>query len=220
MAQASNTITHSPADASRRRFLAVAGAASAVSVGALAAAAMPLPAPQSDAEVVTAGIKFEALLIQWMPAWFEWARLHVEALDKAVAKFGEDDLDNPAWHEPLTATAPAFLFQLEVGERNGCDKAAALESALCEQRPLSDQIRESKVTSVAGLRAKTLVSILDFWPSIADRDNDFPFGQNSHYELFDAAVAVTGLSGFVADVEKRLVASAGQTLRDGAVLVV
>jgi hypothetical protein len=181
---------------------------------------MPLPAPQSDAEIVAAGIQFEALLIQWMPRWFEWARLHCEAKEEAEAKFGEDELDNAAWQEPLIATAPAFQFQLEVSERNGCDKAAGLEAAMCEQMwPLSDQIREAPVTSLAGLRAKTLVSILDFWPSIADRDSDFPFGQNSHYELFDAAVAVTGLSGFVADVEKRLVENAGQTLRDGALIV-
>jgi hypothetical protein len=205
------------APSSRRRFLAVAGAASAVSVGVLAAAAMPVPVPQCDAQVVAAGVRFEELFEKYVPAWFDWARLHCEAKEEAEAKFGEENLDSAAWTLPLTGTAPAFLFQLEVSERNGCDNAGALENALAGQMaPFAELIRESEVTSLAGLRAKTLVSVLDFWPSIADHDGNFQFDENSHYSLFAGAVAVTGLSGLVGDLEKRLLANAGATFRDGA----
>ena len=41
-----NTITRSPADASRRRFLALTAAASAVGAGSIAAAATPTTAHQ------------------------------------------------------------------------------------------------------------------------------------------------------------------------------
>jgi hypothetical protein len=207
-----NQIT-TPTDASRRRFLGVAAAASVVSVSALAAAAMPVPVSQCDAEIVAAGIQFEALLTQWMPAWFEWARLHCEAKDEAIAKFGEDEIDNPAWNEPQIGTSPGFIFQMELTARNGCDIAAAHEAALFDPMvPLANRIRESEVTSLAGLRAKTLVSVLDFWPSFSG------LVDNSHYSLFSTAVAVTGLSDLVGDIDKRLKADAGLTLRDGAPL--
>jgi hypothetical protein len=54
----------------------------------------------------------------------------------------------------------------------------------------------------------------------ADRDSDFRLAKILTTSFSKAAVAVTGLSGLVGDIEKRLVENAGQTLRDGAVLVV
>src|SRR5229473_3054728 len=99
-----------PADASRRRFLGVAGAASVVSVAALSCAAMPASPHQCDAEAVAAGIQFEALLAKYIPVWFDWARLNREAKEEAEGKFGEDNCDNEAWTEPLTGTSPAYLY--------------------------------------------------------------------------------------------------------------
>jgi hypothetical protein len=212
-------ITRSPSDSSRRRFLAVAGAASAISAGALAAAAMPASAHQCDAEVVAAGIQFEALLTKWLPAWFEWARLRGEAQEETEAKFGEEDWDNESWTEPLCGTSPASIYLMEVIDRNGCARAGEEDCDIYNKMdPLAELIREAAVTSVAGLRAKTLVSIFDFWPSFAGHDGHFGFdvGPSSHYSLFSAAVALTGLGDFVGDLEKRLIADAGVTLRDGA----
>ena len=173
-----------------------------------------------DAELVAAGAQFEALLTKWMPAWFEWARLHCDAQDEAEAKFGEQDGENEAWTKPL-GTAPAFALKLEALERNGCNSAAAAETALFHQmRPLAEIIRESEARSLAGLRAKTLLSIWDFWPLGAD-DEDFSseLTETGHYSLFAASAAVTGLSGLIGDIEKRLASNNCQSLRDGAPLI-
>jgi hypothetical protein len=103
-----------------------------------------------------------------MPAWFEWARLHCDAHEETEAKFGEQNTDNPAWTSPLLGTCPAGLFLDVALARNGCNSAADIETALFDQmRPLADLIRESEVRSLAGLRAKTLLSILDFWPILS-----------------------------------------------------
>jgi hypothetical protein len=88
MAQAdSKNSISAPADASRRRFLAVAGAASAVAAGSLAAAAMPLPVPQGalDTELVQAAHGMEAA---------------DKAIDSLHDKFG-DDADSRADYHAL-----------------------------------------------------------------------------------------------------------------------
>jgi hypothetical protein len=59
----SNTITRSPADSSRRRFLTVAAAASAVSATALAAAAMPVQQTCAFADD-SALVKLEELIFE------------------------------------------------------------------------------------------------------------------------------------------------------------
>jgi hypothetical protein len=184
-------------------------------------AAVPAPVHQclsADAEAVAAGAQFEALFTRWMPAWFEWARLHCEALDEVEAKFGEQDGENEAWILPDLGTAPAGQFLHEVIERNGCDAAADVETALFEQMiPFADVIREAEVTSVAGLRAKTLLSILDFWPVGADEENlCSELTETGHYSLFAGAVAVTGLSGLVGKIEKQLATNSCMSLRDSS----
>ncbi len=155
-----------------------------------------------------------------MPAWFEWARLHCEAQDEAEAKFGEQDRDNEAWILPL-GTAPAWLCKDEALKRNGCDAAADIEAALFDQmRPLADLIRESEVRSLAGLRAKTLLSIWGFWPLGADDENfSSELTETGHYSLFAASAAITGLAGLVGDIEKRLASNNCQSLRDGAPII-
>jgi hypothetical protein len=221
MSQASNTIARSPTDASRRRFLGAAAAASVVSVGALSAAALPAPASQCDAAVVAAGVEFEELMTKWVPVWFNWARLRREAQDETEAKFGEEDRDNAAWTFPLCGTSPASIYLMEVIDRNGCARAGEEDCAIYNKMdPLAELIREAEVTSLAGLRAKTLVSIFDFWPSFAGHNGHFGFDidPSSHYSLFAAAAALTGLSGLVGDLETRLLADAGVTLRDGAMV--
>jgi hypothetical protein len=213
--------TNTPTDTTRRRFLAVAGAASAVSVTALAAAAMPVSASQCDAAVVAAGVQFEELFAKYVPSWLAWARLWRDAQAETVAKFGEDDVDNPAWHEPLTGTSPAYLFLMAEIEKNGCERASQANCDIFWQMaPFAEIIRESEVTSIAGLRAKTLVSVLDFWPGLAGHDGNLSFDsvESSHFSLFSAAVAVTGLSGFVGEIEKKLKFDAGASLRDGALV--
>ena len=136
---------------------------------------------------------------------------------RETVKFGGQDGDNDAW----TGTAPAFAFKLEAIERNGCNAAAAIEAALFDQmRPLADIIRESEVRSLAGLRAKTLLSILDFWPIGADDENfSSELTETGHYSLFAATAAITGLSGLVGDIEKQLASNNCQSLRDGAPII-
>jgi len=41
----------------------------------------------ADVEVIADGRKFEELFKRYMPAWFEWARLHREAKADTDAKF-------------------------------------------------------------------------------------------------------------------------------------
>jgi hypothetical protein len=221
MAQANSNYN---ADSSRRRFLAITAAASAVGAGSLAAAAIPPTVHQCDAEVAAAGARFEALFSQWMPAWLEWARLHCGAVEETEAKFGEQDHENPTWADPLTGRlGPASVFLYEAVDRNGCHHAADVEHDLKEQmEPLAELIRNAEVTSLAGLRAKTLVSILDFWPVFADHNgnlsNTFDT-EGGHYSLFTGAVAVTGLGDLVRDIDERLAANACLSLRDSAPVV-
>ena len=102
-------------------------------------------------------------------------------------------------------------------------KAAAADPTIknAESKPVVMYLIEQKrrrLSSVAGLRAKALVAILDFMPGFSQHDGNFSFdvSPSSHYSLFAGAVALTGLGDFVGNLEKRLIADAGATLRDGA----
>jgi hypothetical protein len=166
-------------------------------------------------------LSFEELFKKWLPVWFTWARLRREAQDEAEAKFGEEDINTAAWNEPLIATAPATMFLMEVIDRNGCARAGQEDAEIFyKMDAIADRIREAEVTSIAGLRAKCLVALLDFWPMFAGHDGNLSFdvAANSHFSVFAATVAVTGLGDFVGEIDKRLKADAGVTLRDGAPL--
>ena len=207
MAQAdSNISTTAPVDSTRRRFLSqAAGVAAGGTVLALAtitpgpstaAPATPLDASKAshppevsnpDAEIVAAGRAFKPLLSKYLDAQFVWTRLAREA-------------ESPKW-----------IFHSEVSEQNGCTEAAARLSAIWqEMEPLSDLIREAAAETIEGLRAKTLVAIWDCQPDCATHEGGFEFAdRRSHWSLFHAAAAVTGLSEMVSAIDIRLQIDAG-----------
>lgn len=98
-----------------------------------------------------------------------------------------------------------------MAERNGCTEAADRLSAIWqEMEPLSDLIREAAAETIEGLRAKTLVAIWDCQPACATHEGGFEFSDwRSHWSLFHAAVAVTGLSEMVSAIDIRLQVDAG-----------
>jgi hypothetical protein len=197
--------TNTPVDTTRRRFLS--NAASLATAGTAIALAIP-PAPAAatsanpDAEIVAAGKAFEPLLSKYLDAKFVWARLWREAGDERDAKFPDDDFD---------VQGPKWIFHSEVAERNGCMEAADRLSAIWqEMEPLSDLIREAAAETIEGLRAKTLVAIWDCQPACATHEGGFEFSdRRSHWSLFHAAVAVTGLSEMVSAIDIRLQVDAG-----------
>ena len=61
--------------------------------------------------------------------------------------------------------------------------------------PFAETIRDADVTSIAGLRAKTLVAIWDYQPLSSRHEGNFELdNDDSHWSLFSGAVSVTGLS--------------------------
>jgi hypothetical protein len=199
--------TNTPIDPSRRRFLSQAAGIAAG--GTVLALTMIEPAPAAatsanpDAEIVAAGKAFEPLLSRYLDAQFVWARLVRETGDERDAKFPDDDFD---------VGSPKWIFHSEAAKRNGCTEAAAHLSAIWqEMEPLSDLIREAAAETIEGLRAKTLVAIWDCQPVCATHEGGFEFSdQRSHWSLFHAAVAVTGLSEMmVSAIDIRLQVDAG-----------
>jgi hypothetical protein len=195
-----------PVDPTRRRFLSQAASTAAGS--AVLALATVTPAPSAamsanpDAEIVAAGKAFEPLLSRCLDAQFVWARLVRETGDERDAKFPDDDFD---------VGSPKWIFHSEVAKRNGCTEAADRLSAISqEMEPLSKLIREAAAETIEGLRAKTLVAIWDCQPDCATHEGGFEFSnERSHWSLFHAAVAVTGLSEMVSAIDIRLQVDAG-----------
>jgi len=71
--------------------------------------------------------------------------------------------------------------------------------------PFAETIRDADVTSIAGLRAKTLVAIWDYQPLSSRHEGNFELdNDDSHWSLFSGAVSVTGLSDMVNDLQTRL----------------
>ena len=140
-----------------------------------------------------------------MTARFEWAGLSRAAHAEACKKFG-DDYSSDGWSKPLAGTSPGTAFLMEAHKRNGCDRAADAMHALYEEmEPFAETIRDANVTSVAGLRAKTLVAIWDYQPLSSRHEGNFELDhEDSHWSLFSGAVAVTGLSHMVSDLQTRL----------------
>jgi hypothetical protein len=180
-------------DYERHRQVAVSLADDLLQMGPQAIA-QPLRAP-SDAETVAAAEKFEPLLRRYLPAWFEWAELSRAAHTEAFEKFG-DDYGSDGWSKPNSGTSPGTAFLTEIHERNGCRRVSERMSALFgEMEPFAETIRDADITTIAGLRAKTLVAVWDSLPIGADHDGDLCFDdERSHWSLFNGAIGVTGLS--------------------------
>lgn len=185
----------------RRGFLSAAVGAAG---GAVITTATPVVADQPDTEIITAGRKFEEMFSRYMPAWFEWARLHREARAETKAKFG-DDYGSPAWREPSPGQSPAEKFFHNALVRNGTDRASdAVDALHQEMEPIAEFIRDEEIESLAGLRAKALVAIWDSRPDCATHSGRLNFEDEwSLYSLLTGVIAVTGLSDlFGAFVER------------------
>jgi hypothetical protein len=174
--------------------------------------AQPLLAP-SEAETVAAAEKFESLLRQYLTVRFEWAELARAAPAEAFEKFG-DDYGSDGWSKPNSGTSPGTAFLSELHERNGCRHVSERMSALFEEmEPFAETIRDADVTTIAGLRAKTLVAVWDNLPISADHDGNLCFeDERSHRSLFSGSVAVTGLSSMVDALQTRLQSDASVSL--------
>jgi hypothetical protein len=178
---------------------AIAGAA--VSTATEGSAANP------DAEIIAAGKAFEPLLSKYLDVRFVWTRLAREGRAEMEAKFPDgagDDFEGPIGHHPK------WNFHKQVLDRNGCSDASNRLSAIYqEMEPFADLIRSSGSETIEGMRAKLLVAIWDCQPMCATHDGCFDFNNaESHWSLFNAAVAVTGLSAMVSELETRLQADA------------
>jgi len=155
-----------------------------------------------DAEIIAAANVFEPLLSKYLDVRFVWMRLAREGRADMEANFprDEDDFDGLPGHHPKWA------FHSQVLERNGCQEANDRLSAIHqEMEPLADLIRTSETVTIEGLRAKTLVAIWECQPMLATHDGCFDFDNpESHWSLFTAAVALTGLSDMVSSIDTRL----------------
>jgi hypothetical protein len=152
----------------------------------------PLLGP-GDAETVAAAEEFEPLLRKYIPAYFEWTKLSRAAHAEAREKFG-DDYSSDGWSKPLAGTSPGTAFLYEAHKRNGCDQASRATGVLREEmEPLAEAIRDADITTIVGLRAKTLVAIWDALPMYSGHDGVFDLDdERIHWSLFSGAIAVTG----------------------------
>jgi len=148
---------------------------------------------------------FEPLLSRYLDVQFIWARLARDAQAEMEAKFPPDDF------EGLPGKHPKWIFHGEVLDRNGCSNARDRLSAIHEEmEPIADSIRSSGAETIEGLRAKTLVAMWDCLPMCATHEGGFEFeNDESHWSLFHAAAAVTGLAEMVSAIDIRLQIDAG-----------
>jgi hypothetical protein len=172
----SNTITRSPADSSRRRFLTVAAAASAVSATALAAAAMPVQrtcAFADDSEL----LKFEKQIF--------------EQREGAAAFDEEIDRLRPIWmgeskrlYEEVVAgrlTLTGDERWAQVGEMPECIECSRLERLQGAFHSRMDALVEKMFATPAhtpeGRRAKVTVLLSCImsgdWTRV-DAETDYP----------------------------------------------
>ena len=181
----------------------------AVNSAALAAAPSVAIAAVADGEIVAAGKKFEGLFPRYIWVWFQWSRLMREAHSQTNAKFGTD-YGSPAWSQPSAGESPAQAFLERATERNGAHQANELMNALHdEMEPLAELIRDTDIESLAGLRAKALVTIWDSRPIGADHDGSLTYDfEWSYRSLLAGAVAVTGLSDLFGSYVERIKADA------------
>jgi hypothetical protein len=157
----------------------------------------------ADGEIVAAGEKFERMLGEYLDARFIWAPLAREASAKTNAKFE----GAAKWKGP-TKDDPKWAFHSHALRENGCEEAS---KRLCEiataMDELADDIRDGRTESIGGLRAKMLVAIWTSLPIRASHDGEWSFEDGYSYgAVFEAAIAVTGLSGMFESVDSRLMA--------------
>ena len=182
---------------------------------AAAPSIIPAAASDADAEIIAAGEKFEQLLKQYIPAWFEWAKRHRAAKAETVVKFG-GDYRSSAWSEPEPGRSPAQRYLKEAVGRNGAKRASEATEALCdEMEPIANLIREAKVETLAGLRAKALVAIWEARPTCATHKGLLNFDDEiSLWSLLNGVVAVTGLSGLYGSFIEQVESDATEELDD------
>lgn len=189
-------------DTTRRGFLSTAAAA----LTASAVVTVPALAANPDAEIIAAGEAFEALFNKYLDLRFVWARLARAAHDEMEAEYPKAThrFDGP------TGRDPKWTFKHQVLERNGGDDASERLAAISDEMlPLENLIRDAATTTVEGLRAKVLVAVHDCLPICATHDGLLNFEDaKSHWSLFNGALAVTGLSKIVAQIDERLQADA------------
>jgi hypothetical protein len=181
----------------------IVSAAAVASAGAINAAEASADTPAAEA-----GARFERLIVEYVDISLEWARLHRSGDAAHREKFGAGCYNN------LTEEGRAkFSAFLEILASNGCDQASDKSAELFDaMMPLAETIKEAPVAGMADLRARTLVSLWEALPSDAYNDGELNF--YSEYDggairsMFDAAVALTGLSQLVSAVEQRCAAGA------------
>jgi hypothetical protein len=163
-------------------------------------------AENPDAEIIAAGKAFEPLLTKYLDVRFVWMRLAREGRAEMEAAFPDAE-DN---FEGKIGRHPKWEFHRQVLDRNGCTDTSNRLSAIYEEmQPLADLIGSSGAETIEGLRAKTLVAIWECQPMCASHDGHFDFDNpESHWSLFTAAVALTGLSDMVSALDERLQADA------------
>jgi len=89
------------------------------------------------------------------------------------------------------------------------------EALLDEMEPIANLIREAKVESLAGLRAKALVAIWEARPTCAAHKGLLNFGDEiSLWSLLNGVVAVTGLSGLYGSFIEQVESDATEELND------
>jgi hypothetical protein len=79
-----------------------------------------------------------------------------------------------------------------------------------KMEPIAEKIVETPASTLAGLRAKTLVALFEAWPGMADHEGELRMADDggASRSLFMAAAELTGLTPMVREIEARLAADA------------
>lgn len=194
----------------RRAILAGAAMLPALAVPAFAA-------PTADAKLIALGRRYEKLLLKYVDEMLQWAPLHRAAKDETRAVRDTRQAAIDRLREDPSAPYPFDQIRGEIDalnaalQCNGCDAVETRMSKIFERmEPIAEAIKDAPATSLGGLRAKTLVVLLEVWPGGVHHDGelDFPDDGGAMRSLFDAAAELTGLTPMVRELERRLAADA------------
>jgi hypothetical protein len=142
-----------------------------------------------------------------MNASFEWAPL---------ARAAHAELEaHPKFVDYGRATEKQRRAQLRrinaIHKSNGCDAASdRMSEIFAKMEPIAEKIVEAPASTLAGLRAKTLVVLFEAMPGAADHSGELemPDDGGASRSLFMVAAELTGLGPMVREIEARLAADA------------
>lgn len=162
-----------------------------------------LAAPPADADLIALGEQYEPLLRQYLDARVLWAPLLTDAHRRADREFGI--AEGGKVPDNVRDQRDAALHRLcdENGQSETADRMHALYELM---EPIGDAILDADVKTLAGLRAKALVFLMEVRPS-RSCERELTFDNEVERSLFYAVADLTGITTIADEFEAKLAAA-------------